>query len=92
MTGPDTYIDPLWQNHQAFQSLNLHLLEGEGESKNPCRGLWDLLTPRHREDPDCCHGRGQALAPGIMLFGPLRAVEGPRDRFAGRGSSPRLQT
>ena len=80
MTGPDTYIDPLWQNHQAFQSLNPHLLEGEGESKNPCRGLWDLLTPRHREDPDCCHG-GDRHSPLEQCF--LGRSERWKDRGTG---------
>ena len=53
MTGPDTYVYPLWQNHQIFKRLNPHLMEGQGSDR--CRGLWDLLTPRHREGPACCH-------------------------------------
>ena len=80
MTGPDTYIDPLWQNHREFQRLNPHLLEGEGESKNPCRGLWDLLTPRHREDPDCCHG-GDRHSPLEQCF--LGHSERWKDRGTG---------
>ena len=62
MTGPDTYVYPLWQNHQIFKRLNPQLLEGQGESKDPCRALWDLLTPRHREDPAWCHGWDRYLS------------------------------
>ena len=42
-----------------FRSLNLNLVQGQGS--HLCRSLWDLLTPRHREDPDCCH-RGTRIA------------------------------
>ena len=44
-----------------FRSLNLHLIQGQGSHR--CRGLWNLLTPRHREDPDCCYGGGRV--PGL---------------------------
>ena len=36
-----------------FRELNPNLLPGQGS--NRCRGLWDLLTSRHREDPECCN-------------------------------------
>ena len=36
-----------------FRELNPHLLPGQGSHR--CRGLWDLLTSRHREDPECCN-------------------------------------
>ena len=35
-----------------FKELNPHLLPGQGSDR--CLSLWDLLTPRHREDTDCC--------------------------------------
>ena len=35
-----------------FKELNPDLLQGQGSDR--CLNLWDLLTPRHREDADCC--------------------------------------
>ena len=35
-----------------FKELNPHLIRGQGSDR--CLNLWDLLTPRHREDADCC--------------------------------------
>lgn len=37
---------------EEFLSLNPQLIEGQGRHR--CQDLWDLLTPRHREDPECC--------------------------------------
>ena len=43
--GRPQYLD-------EFRELNPDLIEGQGRYR--CRGLWDLLTARHREDPECC--------------------------------------
>ena len=37
---------------EEFFRLNPQLIEGQGRHR--CQDLWDLLTPRHREDPECC--------------------------------------
>ena len=44
-----------------FHELNPHLFPGQGSHR--CRGLWDLLTSGHREDPECCVHGGQV--PGL---------------------------
>ena len=36
-----------------FRELNPFLVPQKGE--NRCGSLWNLLTPRHRLDPDCCN-------------------------------------
>ena len=43
----------------SFKRLNPHLRETEGT--NRCHHLWDLLTPKHREDDECCFGSTQFL-------------------------------
>ena len=44
--------DTLGGRRDKFKEFNPHLLQGQGSDR--CLSLWDLLTPRHREDTDCC--------------------------------------
>ena len=48
-----------------FRKLNPYLAPQEGS--NRCGNLWDLLTPRHRFDPDCCSPEEEDTDAGLCF-------------------------
>ena len=65
-----------WRRRSQFRSLNRWLEPERGSHR--CRGLWDLLTPHHREDPGCCIRGSWDLDLGDCFLGRLERWQDSR--------------